>query len=187
MTYTILIADDEPSLRLLVKASLAVRKYTIIEVANGQDALNLAKQVQPDLVLLDVMMPFLTGFQVCEEMRKDPKTAKIPVIILTAKGGQDDRELANSVGASHFLTKPFRPPELLAAVDMILNQYSQQTQQAVSPQPQMPQSPNNLNNNQINQTNTLNPQQSQQSVFPRPQMPQGPNNLNNNQTNTLQK
>ena len=184
MAYTILIADDEPSLRLLVKASLAVRKYTIIEVANGQDALNLAKQVQPDLVLLDVMMPFLTGFQVCEEMRKDPKTSKIPVIILTAKGGQDDRELANSVGASHFLTKPFRPPELLAAVDMILNQYSQQTQQAVSPQPQMPQSPNNSNNKQ---TNTLNPQQSQEAVFPRPQMPQGPNNLNNNQTNTLQK
>ncbi len=143
MAYTILIADDEPSLRLLVKASLAVRKHTIIEVANGQDALNLARQVQPDLVLLDVMMPFLTGFQVCEEMRKDPKTAKIPVIILTAKGGQDDRELANSVGASHFLTKPFRPPELLAAVDMILNQSIQK--EASFPQPQ---AVNNLNNNQ---------------------------------------
>jgi len=121
MTCTILIADDEPSLRLLVKASLTIRKYTIVEATNGQDALNLAKQINPDLVLLDVMMPFMTGFQVCAEMRKDPKTAKVPVIILTAKGGQDDRDMAISVGANHFLTKPFRPPELLGAVDLILN------------------------------------------------------------------
>lgn len=121
MTCTILIADDEPSLRLLVKASLAVRKYTIVEATNGQDALNLAKQINPDLVLLDVMMPFMTGFQVCDAMRKDPKTAKVPVIILTAKGGQDDKDMAISVGANHFLTKPFRPPELLGAVDLILN------------------------------------------------------------------
>jgi CheY-like chemotaxis protein len=121
MSRTILVADDEPSLRLLVKATLAARKYTLIEVANGQDALNLARQANPDLILLDVMMPFLTGFQVCTELKKDINTAKIPVIILTAKGGQDDKDMAISVGASHFLTKPFRPPELLQAVDLVLN------------------------------------------------------------------
>ncbi len=121
MSKTILVADDEPSLRLLVKATLASRKYTLIEAANGQDALNLAKQVNPDLVLLDVMMPYLTGFQVCAELRKNASTAKIPVIILTAKGGQDDKDMALSVGAQHFLTKPFRPPELLQAVDLVLN------------------------------------------------------------------
>lgn len=120
MSYTILVADDEASLRLLVKATLASRKYTIIEVSNGQDALNLAKQVNPDVILLDVMMPYLTGFQVCTELRKDAKTASVPVIILTAKGGQDDRELALSVGATHFLTKPFRPPDLLNAIDYVL-------------------------------------------------------------------
>ncbi|MDX1920022.1 MAG: response regulator [Candidatus Caenarcaniphilales bacterium] len=121
MSHTILVADDEPSLRLLVKATLASRKYTIIEVSNGQDALNLAKQVNPDVILLDVMMPFLTGFQVCAELKKDAKTASVPVIILTAKGGQDDKEMAHSVGASHFLNKPFRPPDLLSAIDYVLS------------------------------------------------------------------
>ncbi len=121
MSKTILVADDEPSLRLLVKATLAARKYTLIEVSNGQDALNIARQIIPDLALLDVMMPYLTGFQVCSELKKDAVTSKIPVIILTAKGGQDDKDLALSVGASHFLTKPFRPPELLSAVDLVLN------------------------------------------------------------------
>jgi two-component system alkaline phosphatase synthesis response regulator PhoP len=121
MSKTILVADDEPSLRLLVKATLAIKKFTVVEVSNGQDALNLARQIKPDLVLLDVMMPFLTGFQVCAELKKDSSTAQIPVIILTAKGGQDDKDLAHSVGASHFLTKPFRPPELLAAVDYVFS------------------------------------------------------------------
>jgi DNA-binding response OmpR family regulator len=121
MSKTILVADDEPSLRLLVKATLAARKYTLLEVSNGQDALNIARQVNPDLVLLDVMMPFLTGFQVCTELKKDASTCRIPVIILTAKGGQDDKDMATSVGASHFITKPFRPPELLKAVDFVLN------------------------------------------------------------------
>ncbi|MFN5540236.1 MAG: PleD family two-component system response regulator [Candidatus Melainabacteria bacterium] len=120
MNKTILLADDEPSLRLLVKATLAAKKYTVIEAANGHDALNLAKQVNPDAILLDVMMPFLTGFQVCAELRKDPKTAKMPIIILTAKGGDDDKDMAKSVGANHFLTKPFRPSELLQAVEIVL-------------------------------------------------------------------
>ena len=121
MSKTILIADDEPSLRLLVKATLAAKKYTVIEVANGQDALKIAQQANPDLILLDVMMPYLTGFQVCTELKKEASTSRIPVIILTAKGGQDDQDLALKVGAAHFLTKPFRPPELLKAVDLVLN------------------------------------------------------------------
>ncbi|MDX1918809.1 MAG: response regulator [Candidatus Caenarcaniphilales bacterium] len=121
MSTTILVADDEPSLRLLVKATLASRKYTIVEVANGQDALNLAKQVHPNLILLDVMMPFMTGFQVCAELRKDPNLIKTPVIILTAKGGKDDEDMAHSVGATYFLTKPFRPTDLLHAIDLVLS------------------------------------------------------------------
>jgi CheY-like chemotaxis protein len=120
MSKTILVADDEPSLRLLVKATLALKKYTVIDVSNGQEALEMAKQVNPDAILLDVMMPFLTGFQVCELLKKDPSTASIPVIILTAKGGQDDKEMSKSVGASFFLNKPFRPPDLLNAVEFVL-------------------------------------------------------------------
>lgn len=119
MSKTILIADDEPSLRLLVKASLKVKKFTIIEAVNGKEALEFAVQNLPDLILLDVMMPHMTGFQVCTELRKIPATANIPVIILTAKGGSEDRDTAMSAGANHFLTKPFRPPELVKAVDGI--------------------------------------------------------------------
>jgi len=119
MGKTILIADDEQSLRLLVKASLKPRQHTIVEAANGKDALQLAQQVKPDLILLDVMMPFLTGFQVCSELRKDPNNAHIPVVILTAKGGAEDKNTAMASGANYFLTKPFRPPELLALVDQI--------------------------------------------------------------------
>jgi len=124
MSKTILIADDEASLRLLVKATLSIKKYTIIEATNGKDALVLVKQVNPSLVLLDVMMPHLTGFQVCSEMKKDPIIKNIPVIILTAKGGSEDRETAIAAGADHFLTKPFRPPALLDAVQEILENQS---------------------------------------------------------------
>ena len=116
MTYTILIADDEPSLRLLVRATLKSAGHTLIEATNGNDALSIARQVLPDLILLDVMMPGLSGFQVCTELRKDKSTERIPVAILTAKGGHEDRDTAKAAGANYFITKPFRPPELLAVV-----------------------------------------------------------------------
>lgn len=119
MSKTILIADDEPSLRLLVKATLKARKYNIVEAVNGQEAHDFALQCEPDLILLDVMMPFMTGFQVCTLLRKQPQTMNTPIVILTAKGGQDDKATALSAGASHFLSKPFRPPDLLKVVDQI--------------------------------------------------------------------
>ena len=120
MSKTILIADDEASLRLLVKATLALKKYTVIEASNGRDALALIEQARPSLALLDVMMPHLTGFQVCSEVKKDEFLKKIPIIILTAKGGSEDRETATLAGADNFLTKPFRPPALLDAIREIL-------------------------------------------------------------------
>lgn len=124
MSQTILVADDETSLRLLVKATLKKRGYTLVEAANGKDALNLALQVNPDLILLDVMMPFMTGFQVCSELRKNALTAKTPVVILTAKGGSEDKDTALAAGANFFLTKPFRPSDLLAVVDQIFSKAS---------------------------------------------------------------
>ncbi len=124
MSKKIIVADDEPSLRLLVKATLASRKYTLIEVDNGQDALNLCREMKPDLVLLDVQMPHLTGFQVCSELKKSSETAGIPIIILTAKGGQSDKDLAVSLQANHFMTKPFRPSELLLVIDKIFAEIS---------------------------------------------------------------
>lgn len=118
----ILIADDEPSLRLLVRATLGVNKsYELIEASDGNESLSKAQSEMPDLLLLDVMMPGLSGFEVCERLKNDPKTKKIIIIMLTAKGQQSDRDWAISVGTDYFLTKPFSPMELFNLIEKILN------------------------------------------------------------------
>lgn len=116
----ILIVDDEPSLRLLVKATLqANSNYEFCEASNGTEAIEIAKQEKPDLMVLDVMMPGLSGFDVCEQIKNDDSLKNITVIMLTAKGQQTDKEWAMSLGAEHFLTKPFSPIELLSLVDQV--------------------------------------------------------------------
>ena len=118
----ILIADDEPSLRLLVKATLSANKsYELVEASDGNEALSKAKSESPDLILLDVMMPGLSGFEVCERLKNDNETKKIVIIMLTAKGQQSDRDWAISVGTDYFLTKPFSPIELFNLIEKILS------------------------------------------------------------------
>src|SRR3990167_7526387 len=117
----ILIADDEPSLRLLVKATLNANKsFELIEASDGNEALSKAQSNLPDLILLDVMMPGLSGFEVCERLKNDQKTKNIVIIMLTAKGQQSDRDWAISVGTDYFLTKPFSPIELFNLIEKIL-------------------------------------------------------------------
>lgn len=117
----ILIADDEPSLRLLVRATLSANKsFELIESFDGNEALSKAQKELPDLILLDVMMPGLSGFEVCERLKNDPKTKNIIIIMLTAKGQQSDRDWAISVGTDYFLTKPFSPIELFNLIEKIL-------------------------------------------------------------------
>ena len=117
----ILIADDEPSLRLLVKATLSVNKsFDLIEATDGSEALIKAQNESPDILLLDVMMPNLSGFEVCERLKNDPKTKDIIIIMLTAIGQQSDRDWAISVGTDYFLTKPFSPIELFNLIEKIL-------------------------------------------------------------------
>lgn len=118
----ILIADDEPSLRLLVKATLSTDKsLELIEAVDGNEALARSQSELPDLLLLDVMMPGLSGFEVCERIKNDPKTKKIVVIMLTAKGQQSDKDWAISVGSDYFLTKPFSPIELYNLIGKIIS------------------------------------------------------------------
>lgn len=117
----ILIADDEPSLRLLVKATLSANKtYEIVEASDGNETLLKAKSENPDLILLDVMMPGLSGFEVCENIKNDKATKNIIIIMLTAKGQQSDKDWAISVGTDYFLTKPFSPIELFTLIEKIL-------------------------------------------------------------------
>jgi len=118
----ILIADDEPSLRLLVKATLSANKsYELLESSDGNETLLKAQDELPELLLLDVMMPGLSGFEVCERLKNDIKTKNIIIIMLTAKGQQSDRDWAISVGTDYFLTKPFSPIELFNLIEKILN------------------------------------------------------------------
>ena len=117
----ILIADDEPSLRLLVRATLSVNpSYEILEASDGNEAMLKAQSESPDLILLDVMMPGLSGFEVCERLKNDQKTKSIVIIMLTAKGQQSDKDWAISVGTDYFLTKPFSPIELYNLIEKLL-------------------------------------------------------------------
>lgn len=114
----VLIADDEPSLRLLVRATLQANpNYELFEACDGDEALEFTKKENPDVLLLDIMMPGKSGFEVCEKIKQDDELKSTVVIMLTAKGQQTDKDWAKSVGANHFLTKPFSPMELLKLVD----------------------------------------------------------------------
>lgn len=116
----ILIADDEESLRTLLKAIISSEdNFTLEEAVDGDDALEKIKQTKPKIVLLDVMMPGQSGFEVCEKIKNTDGLKDIVVVILTAKGQDTDREWATNVGADHFLTKPFSPIELLGLLKEI--------------------------------------------------------------------
>lgn len=120
----ILIADDESSLRILLRAVMSSEEgeFEISEAVDGNDTLAQINANKPDLLILDVMMPGLSGFEVCEKIKRDDKLKDIIVLILTAKGQVTDKEWANSVGADFFLSKPFSPLELLDTIKSLLAQ-----------------------------------------------------------------
>ena len=117
---TILLADDEKSLRTLVRTTLEDPEYRILEAGDGREALELAEKEPLDLVLLDWMMPGLSGIEVAEALRKNTVTAQVTIIMLTAKGQEMDKERGFAAGASAYLTKPFSPLELLQKVKDVM-------------------------------------------------------------------
>jgi CheY-like chemotaxis protein len=118
----ILIVDDESSLRTLLKAVLDSEPgYELQEASNGDEALELITQSKPDLIILDVMMPGQSGFEVCEKIKRNNQLKDIIVLILTAKGQKTDQEWASSVGADCFLSKPFSPLELINLIENLLS------------------------------------------------------------------
>ena len=118
--YKILVADDESALRLLVAGTLEIGNYEIQETDNGLDALNIARKEKPDLIILDVMMPGMTGYEVCKTIKTDPYLKDIKILILTAKGQYADKKAAKEALADYYLSKPFSPMELLYIVENIL-------------------------------------------------------------------
>lgn len=113
---TILIADDEEDLRFLVETTLEDPRHRVISAANGTIALERIQQIHPDLVVLDWMMPGLTGFEIIKKLREDPVTAAIPVVLLTANDCPEDQARAQTLGIVAYIVKPFSPLELLQKV-----------------------------------------------------------------------
>jgi DNA-binding response OmpR family regulator len=116
----ILIVDDEPHIRRLLAARLTAEGFEVAEASNGEDGLESIEEIPPDLVLLDLMMPGANGLEVLSRIRSRPDHGGMPVIILTAKGQDTDRELALAGGATDFVTKPFSPMKLLTRIREIL-------------------------------------------------------------------
>ncbi len=120
----ILVVDDEPSIVKLVSATLRARGHTVYEASDGQQALADVKVLEPDLVILDIMMPSIDGREVRKRLLADPKTAKIPVIHLSAVGdfeGQLDAMEESTEGFTDYYTKPFAPRELADRVEEVLD------------------------------------------------------------------
>lgn len=120
MKKTILIVDDEPYVIDSVKSELESTGFNVVVANNGQDALELAKKVRPDLILLDILMPKISGLEVCSRLRDDFLTSRIPIVILTVLSDTRKKVMAINGGADDFLTKPFDPEEVVARIRMII-------------------------------------------------------------------
>jgi DNA-binding response OmpR family regulator len=116
----VLVADDDPDILDLVRYRLERSGYAVATADNGADAVKLASELSPALAVLDVMMPGLTGFDVTRRLRDDPETARIPVILLTARAQEADVQEGFAAGADDDLRKPFSPRELSARVQAVL-------------------------------------------------------------------
>jgi len=116
----ILVVDDEPEAVELVEFNLKQAGYAVSTATDGAEALKKARAQTPDLIVLDVMLPEMDGFEICKTLRLDAVTAKVPIIMLTAKAAEIDRVLGLELGADDYLTKPFSPRELLLRVKKIL-------------------------------------------------------------------
>ena len=116
----ILVVDDEPDITALVAYHLAKASYRVLTAGNGRDALRAAREERPDLIVLDLMLPGLTGYEVLAELRRQDETKDIGVIVLTARKEEPDRIKGLSLGADDYLPKPFSPPELVLRVGAVL-------------------------------------------------------------------
>ena len=120
MTKKILIADDEPNIVTALEFLLQQNGYQVYVARNGEDALKLVEAHRPDLVLLDVMMPLRSGYEVCQRMRERADWRHIKIIMLTAKGRDVEMSKGLSIGADLYITKPFSTQELVTRINGLL-------------------------------------------------------------------
>ena len=121
MGKKILVVDDEPFIVQMVTSRLKAAGYEPISASDGEEALTKARSENPDLIILDVMMPKMDGFQVCATLKQDERYQKIPIIIFTAKGSDEARQTGlEDCGADGYMTKPFEPQAFLAKISELI-------------------------------------------------------------------
>jgi CheY-like chemotaxis protein len=117
----ILVADDDPDILSIVSMSLETQGYTVHKASNGREAVDLARQHHPDLILMDMMMPVVSGYEAVAELKADAGTRDIVIVGLSAKAMATDMERATDVGIDGYITKPFRIAQVLTVVESYLN------------------------------------------------------------------
>jgi two-component system, OmpR family, phosphate regulon response regulator PhoB len=120
MKETILIVEDEMPLVTLLRYNLEREGFAALDAQDGEEALNIAREQRPDLVLLDWMLPLMSGIEVCRQLRRNPDTREIPIVMLTARGEEGDKLRGLDSGADDYVTKPFSPSELIARIRAVL-------------------------------------------------------------------
>ncbi len=126
MPKEILIVDDEPSIVVPIQFLMEQQGYNVVVAENGHDALDMIYKYNPDLVLLDIMLPGIDGYEVCEIVRLNPKLRDVKVIFLTAKGREVEIAKGLALGADAYITKPFSNAELVAKVKTVLNNINEE-------------------------------------------------------------
>ncbi len=121
MKQSVLVVDDEPQARSMMRLILVRAGYDVLEAKDGYEALDEVERQVPDLMILDIMMPGIDGFYVCQRLRADDRTAELPIIVLSAKTDADSIERGKEVGATMYLTKPVSPDELTRHVREVIN------------------------------------------------------------------
>jgi DNA-binding response OmpR family regulator len=116
----ILVCDDDPNIRNIIDFGLQAEGFQVLAAADGAEALELARGEAPDLVILDVMMPGSDGVEVCAALKQDEATRHLPVLLLTARTGKQDRDRGLAAGADDYITKPFSPGRLVEKVQSVL-------------------------------------------------------------------
>jgi len=121
MGYRVLVVDDEKTIRDLITFRLEYHGHEVEIAQNGEEALEKVKVSKPDLMVLDVMMPGISGYEVCRTLKDNPETQGVKVVLLTAKGGAQDELDGKEAGADGFMSKPFRANFLIEKIDELMN------------------------------------------------------------------
>jgi two-component system phosphate regulon response regulator PhoB len=120
MKPQVMIVEDEASLVTLLRYNLEKEGYRVVEAMDGEEAMTMVSEAQPDLMILDWMLPVMSGIEVCRQLRRKPRTRDLPILMLTARGEVSDRIRGLNTGADDYMSKPFSMPELLARVKALL-------------------------------------------------------------------